>query len=87
MTARQLKRFRDSRNLTQQQLADRLGISRNLLNMYENQKRRIPKHIEIHLTDIKQIEKLTKMRSVMPLLRVRELCQKNQKDLFHLMNG
>ncbi|MCP4402693.1 MAG: helix-turn-helix transcriptional regulator [bacterium] len=58
MRAYDLKCFRESRKLTQEQLADRLGVSRTLLNMYENTKRIIPKHIDIHIQDIRRIDEL-----------------------------
>jgi len=58
MNAYQLKRFRQSRKLTQQQLADRFGISRNLLSMYERKVRDIPEHINKHIQDIRRLEEL-----------------------------
>jgi transcriptional regulator with XRE-family HTH domain len=57
MTDHQLKRFREFRKLTQERLAEKLGISRNLLSMYERKVRDVPEHIEKHIADMRKLEK------------------------------
>jgi transcriptional regulator with XRE-family HTH domain len=52
MDYKMLKNFRQKNRITQQTLASRLGISRTLLSLYEQQKAHIPKRFGIHIKDI-----------------------------------
>lgn len=47
-----LVKFRELRGLEQQELAEKLGISKQALNNYEKGRRPIPSHLVPHIADI-----------------------------------
>lgn len=51
-----LKKIRESKNLTQQNMADLLNITVSAYNMYENGNRRIPAKIALSISKLFKVE-------------------------------
>ena len=55
MFSEELKKLRKGKNLTQQKLADALGISKSTISMYENGNRECPIELLVQLSNYYQV--------------------------------